>query len=179
MSLNRSSAQNKYLPMKKPSALLTLAQVAWVVKDLEITKRFFQDSMDLKFSEAGIIRAMDFQATYYGERSDGESLVAIAFTGETFIEIIQPLSGKSIFQDFLNENPAGGIQHIAYSMPIAELDKVISGYEGRGLSIVSTFDHPIARIVFFDTRKEIGVMTEVMGITKDGEKAVEQMKGNN
>jgi hypothetical protein len=31
-------------------------------------------------------------------------------------------------------------------------------------------------LFFFDTSKEIGIMTEIMGITEDGEKAVQQMK---
>ena len=37
---------------------------------------------------------------------------------------------------------------------------------------------PIAEIVFFDTRKEIGVPTE-MGITEEGKKAVQKMMGDN
>jgi len=31
-------------------------------------------------------------------------------------------------------------------------------------------------LFFFDTREEIGVFTEIMGITKEGEKAVQEMK---
>jgi len=34
----------------------------------------------------------------------------------------------------------------------------------------------IAKIVFFDTWNDIGVMTELMGITKEGEAQVEKMK---
>jgi methylmalonyl-CoA/ethylmalonyl-CoA epimerase len=41
---------------------------------------------------------------------------------------------------------------------------------------VSSFDTPIAKIVFFDTRQDIRVFTEIMGITKEGEKAVQDMK---
>jgi methylmalonyl-CoA/ethylmalonyl-CoA epimerase len=53
---------------------------------------------------------------------------------------------------------------------------VISDFENKGFTVVSTFDTPISRVVFFDTRDEIGVFTEIMGITKEGENAVEQMK---
>jgi hypothetical protein len=42
--------------------------------------------------------------------------------------------------------------------------------------VISSFDTTIAKIVFFDTRKEIGVFTEIMGITKEGETIVEKMK---
>ena len=159
-----------------PSSL-NLAQIAWVVKDIEATKKFFQDVLGISnFSKVDTIRVKEFDATYYGEPSDAESLVAIAYTGGTFIELIQPISGNSIFQDYLDKNPTGGIQHVAYSIPVAKLDKVISEFADNGFPVISSFNHPIAKIVFFDTHKEIGVMTEIMGITEEGEKAVEKMK---
>ena len=155
---------------------LNLAQIAWVVKDIETTLRFFQDVMGISFSKVDTIRVKEFGATYYGKPSNAESLVAMAYSGGIFIELIQPVSGNSVFQDYLDKNPAGGIQHYAYSIPVTKLDKVISEFADKGFSVISSFDHPIAKIVFFDTRKEIGIMTEIMGITEEGEKAVQQMK---
>ena len=156
---------------------LTLTQIAWVVKDIETTLRFFQEVMGINnFSKVDTIRVKEFGATYYGEPSNAESLVAIAYSGGTFIELIQPVSGNSVFQDYIDKNPAGGIQHFAYSIPVDKLNKVISEFSDKGFAVISSFDHPIAKIVFFDTRKEIGVMTEIMGITEVGEKAVQQMK---
>ena len=156
---------------------LTLTQIAWVVKDIETTLRFFQDVMGINnFSKVDTIRVKEFGATYYGKPSNAESLVSMAYSGGTFIELIQPVSGNSIFQDYIEENPAGGIQHIAYSIPVDKLNKIISEFSDKGFSVISSFDHPIAKIVFFDTRKEIGIMTEIMGITEEGEKAVQQMK---
>jgi len=155
---------------------LNLTQIAWVVKDIETTLRFFQDGLGIKFSKVDTIRVKEFGATYYGKPSNAESLVAMAYSGGTFIELIQPVSGNSIFQDFIDKNPSGGIQHIAYSIPVDKLNKIISEFSDKGFSVISSFDHPIAKIVFFDTRKEIGIMTEIMGITEEGEKAVQQMK---
>ncbi|HYV90855.1 MAG TPA: VOC family protein [Chitinophagales bacterium] len=161
----------------KISLDLNCAQIAWVVKDIKTAKGFFQNVMGISnFSEVETIRAKEFEATYYGKPSNAESLVAMAYSGGTFIELIQPVSGNSIFQDYLDKNPAGGIQHVAYSIPVAELDKVISQYADKGFPVVSSFNHPIAKIVFFDTYKEIGVMTEIMGITKEGEEQVQKMK---
>ena len=155
---------------------LNLTQIAWVVKDIETTLRFFQEVLGIKFSKVDTIRVKEFGATYYGKPSNAESLVALAYSGGTFIELIQPLSGNSIFQDYIDKNPAGGIQHFAYSIPVDKLNKIISEFSDKGFPVISSFDHPIAKIVFFDTTKEIGVMTEIMGITEEGEKAVQQMK---
>ena len=165
---------------KKASLNLNFAQIAWVVKDVETAKRFFQDMLGVSnFSETVTTRLKEYDGTYYGAPSNGENFVSMAYSGGIFIELIQPISGTSIFKDSIDTNPAGGVQHIAYSTSITNLDKVISDFETKGFSVISSFDTPIAKIVFFDTRKEIGVFTEIMGITKEGEKAVQKMKGDN
>ena len=162
---------------KKDIPGLTPSQIAWVVKDVEKAKTFFKEMFGVSnFSPTGTTRLQDYDGTYYGELADAENLVAMTYSGGTFIEIIQPISGKSIFKDYIDNNPTGGIQHLAYSTPITNLDNVISEFENKGFKVVSSFDTPIAKIVFFDTREEIGVFTEIMGITKEGEKAVQEMK---
>lgn len=163
--------------LTKTSLDLQFVQIAWVVKDIEATKRFFEATMGINgFSNIATSRAKDYASTYYGKPSDAENLVSMAYSGGSFIELIQPLSGNSVFMDYLHKNPAGGVQHVAYSTPVANLDKVIAGYAVNGFPVVSKFDTSIAIIVFFDTYKETGVMTEIMGITKEGEAQVEIMK---
>ena len=158
---------------------LNLTQIAWVVKDIEATLRFFRDVMGINnFSKVDTIRVKEFGATYYGKPSNAESLVALAYSGGIFIELIQPVSGNSVFQDYIDKNPAGGMQHIAYSLPADKLDKVISVFADHGYPVITSFNHPIAKIVFFDTTKELGVMTEIMGVTKEGEEQVKLMKNN-
>src|SRR6187200_1189975 len=150
------------------SSNLSLAQIAWVVKDVQAAKKFFEDMLGIKtFSKVATINVKQYKATYYGEPSDSETLVTMGYTGGTFIELIQDVSGKSIFKDYIDVHPEGGMHHIAYSLPVAGLDKVISGFENRGYPIISSFDTPIAKIVFFDTRKEIGIFSEIMGITEE------------
>jgi len=162
---------------KKDTFGLKPSQIAWVVKDLEKSKTFFQEMFGVKnFMPTGVTRLQDYDGTYYGQPADAENLVTMTFSAGTFIEIIQPISGKSIFKDYIDSNPTGGVQHIAYSTSIANLDNVISEFENKGFKVVSSFDTPIAKIVFFDTREEIGVFTEIMGITKEGERAVQEMK---
>jgi predicted mannosyl-3-phosphoglycerate phosphatase (HAD superfamily) len=161
----------------KTSVDLQFTQIGWVVKDIKAAERMFSEMMGISnFSEAEIIRLAEFEGTHYGEPSDAESLVIMAYTGETFIELIQPLSGRSIFQDYLDKNPSGGVHHIAYSIPVAKLDNFISEMAQKGFRVITSVNHPIARIVFFDTSKDIGVFTEIMGITEEGEKTVQMMK---
>ncbi|MEO8399836.1 MAG: VOC family protein [Ignavibacteriaceae bacterium] len=165
---------------KKASFKLNFTQIAWVVKDVETAKTFFKEMLgESNFSKTAITRLSEYDGTYYGNPSDAENFVSMAYTCGIFIELIQPISGQSIFKDYIDNNPAGGVQHIAYSTSITNLDKIISDFGSKGFSVISSFDTPIAKIVFFDTRKEIGVFTEIMGITKEGESAVQKMKGEN
>src|SRR6476619_2642480 len=101
---------------REASFILNFAQIAWVVKDVETAKTFFQEMPGVSnFSGTVTTRLKDYDGTYYGARSDAENLVAIAYSGGIFIELIQPISGNSIFKDYIDNNPAGGVQHIAYS----------------------------------------------------------------
>ena len=164
-------------PDNNDSFRLIFTQIAWIVKDVEKAKTFFQEMPGVSnFSQTVTTRLKEYDGTYYGEPSNAENLVTMAYSGGTFIELIQPISGNSIFQDYIDNNPTGGIQHIAYSTPITNLDKVITWFENKGFSVISSFDTPIAKIVFFDTRNEIGIFTEIMGITQEGEAAVQKMK---
>lgn len=161
----------------KTSFVLNFTQVAWVVKDIKAAENFFKDSMGVNnFSKTSTSRAQDYEGTYYGKPSNAETLVSMGYSGGTFIELIQPVSGLSMFQDYLDKNPAGGIQHIAYSIPIIEFDKAISELAAKGYPAIATYNTSIAKIVFFDTYEEIGVMTELMGITKEGEEQIRKMK---
>jgi methylmalonyl-CoA/ethylmalonyl-CoA epimerase len=154
-----------------------LAQIAWVVPDINAAEKFFKEVMGMPhFDKIENFSTADYEPTYYGKPGATISHLSMTWAGGSFIELIQPVSGQSIFQDFLDKNPAGGIQHIAFSIPVSDLDKVISDMNDKGYQVVASYDTPIAKIAFFDTTAVLGVMTEVMGITEEGETEVEKMK---
>jgi hypothetical protein len=136
---------NKMKEIKDSIASLGLnfAQIAWVVKDITVAERFFKDTMGItNFSKVETIRAKEFEGTYYGKPSNEEHLATNGYSGGTFINLVQPVSGSSIFQDFLDKNPAGGIQHVAYIIPVAKLDIVISEFADKGFPVITSYNHP-------------------------------------
>jgi hypothetical protein len=72
----------------------------------------------------------------------------------------------------------GGIQHLAYRLPVSDFNQVTDGLREQGYPIISKVDHPIARMAFFDTYQTLGIATEIMGITPEGWIAIEQMQKN-
>jgi methylmalonyl-CoA/ethylmalonyl-CoA epimerase len=155
---------------------LELAQIAWVVPDINAAVKFFANALGIvEFPRPEAVRAQDLGLTYYGQVEPAEWLTSQAYNG-VFIELVQPVSGKSMFQDYLGRYPSGGVQHVAYRLPIAGFEGVVADLRGQGYAIITEVNHPIAQMAFFDTYQELGVVTEIMGITPEGWAAIKQME---
>lgn len=158
-------------------ASLEFAQIGWVVPDIHVAVKFLSATLGIPgFPEPQHMSAESLNMSYYGEIVPGEWLTTQTFNNGTFIELVQPLSGQSMFHDYLAQYPKGGTQHLAYRLPIAGFEQVTSTLREQGYAVISEVDHPIARMAFFDTYQTLGVVTEIMGITHDGWKAIEQMQ---
>ncbi|MDB5135657.1 MAG: hypothetical protein JWP37_2260 [Mucilaginibacter sp.] len=161
----------------KTIAGLELAQIAWVVRDINAAVEFFANAMGIvDFPRPEAVRAQDLGLTYYGQVVSAEWLATQTYNGSTFIELIQPVSGQSMFQDYLDLHPSGGVQHIAYRLPVAGFERIVADLRGQGYAVITEVNHPIARMAFFDTYQALGVVTEIMGITPEGWAAIEQME---
>ncbi|SIN92009.1 VOC family protein [Chitinophaga niabensis] len=155
---------------------LEFAQIGWVVPDIHASVKFLSTALGISFPEPEHIRAQDLDMSYLGKVVPAEWLTTQTYNGGTFIELIQPLSGQSMFHDYLAKFPAGGTQHLAFRLPVSGFDKVIGEFQEQGYALISEVDHPIARMKFFDTYATLGVVTEIMGITPEGWTAIKQME---
>jgi methylmalonyl-CoA/ethylmalonyl-CoA epimerase len=156
---------------------LELAQIGWVVPDIYVAVKFLTKALGVAgFPEPEHIRAQDLNMTYYGKIVAAEWLTTQTYNGGVFIELVQPVSGQSMFHDYLAHYPLGGTQHLAFRLPVSEFDRVTGDLREQGYATISEVNHPIARMAFFDTYKTLGVVTEIMGITPEGWIAIEQMK---
>jgi predicted enzyme related to lactoylglutathione lyase len=76
---------------KKVKAGLTPSQIAWVVKDIEKSKAFFQEMFGVtNFSPTGTTRLQDYDGTYYGQPADAENLVTMTYSGGTLRQCLFP-----------------------------------------------------------------------------------------
>jgi methylmalonyl-CoA/ethylmalonyl-CoA epimerase len=151
------------------------AQNCWVIPDIQATVKFLSNSLGIAFPKPEHVSAQDLKMTYYGNVVAGEWLTTQAYNG-IYIELVQPLSGQSMFHDYLAKYPTGGIQHSAFRLPVNGFEKVTNALREQGYAVIGEVDHPIARMAYFDTYKTLGVVTEIMGITPEGWKALEQME---
>jgi methylmalonyl-CoA/ethylmalonyl-CoA epimerase len=155
---------------------LELAQICWVVPDIHVAVKFLTTALAIAgFPQSERMSAQELGMTYLGKIVAGEWLTSQTYNGGTFIEIVQPVFGQSMFHDYLTKYPAGGIQHVAFRLPVSDFDRVTNNLR-EDYKVISEVDHPIARMTFFDTYQTLGVATEIMGITPEGWIAIEQMQ---
>ena len=160
-----------------PAGRLEFAQICWVIPDIYASIKFLSSALGITgFPKPEHVRAQDLNMTYHGEVVAAEWLTAQTYNGGSFLELVQPVSGQSMFHDYLGKYPAGGIQHNAFRLPVNGFERVTNNLREQGYTVISEVDHPIARMAFFDTYKTLGVVTEIMGITPEGWKAVEHMQ---
>jgi methylmalonyl-CoA/ethylmalonyl-CoA epimerase len=162
-----------------PSTLIGnhFGQVAWVVRDIEATEKFFRETLGVpRFLKMENLRAQDLEGTYHGEPGNFEFHLYLTYSGETMLELIQPVSGQSIYTDFLEKNGGNGVQHIAHMVPESELERATRELADKGYSVVQTLNLPPARVAYINTYAEIGVMTEIIGVTEAGYQLIEQIK---
>ena len=165
--------------IKNTIATLETAQIGWVVPDIYVSMNFLSSALGIGgFPEPERARAQDLGMTYHGSVIASECLTTQTYNGGIFVELIQPVSGQSIFGDYLTKYPLGGIQHMAFRLPVAGFDRVTRNLREQGYAMISEVDHPIARMAFFDTYDILGVATEIMGITQEGWIAIEKMEKN-
>lgn len=158
-------------------AKLEFAQIGWVVPDIHAAVQFLGKSLGVDFPQPYRYSAEDLKIKYHGKVVPGDGLTTQTYSGGSFIELIQPLSGKSVFHDYLEKNPSGGVQHLAFRLPVSGFEQVVNDLIEQGYPLIGEVDHPIARMKFFDTYDVLGVATEIMGITPEGWVAIDKMKG--
>jgi len=152
-------------------------QVAWVVPDIRAAETFFRDVLGVPgFAKMENLQARDLDGTYRGRPADFAFHLYMAYSNGALIELIQPVDGESLFQEFLAARPRGGVQHVAYMVPESDFDEAVAQLARKGHPVVLTLTLPVARVAFFDTTAEIGVATEIIGVTAAGDEFLGQLR---
>jgi len=141
-------------------------QIGLLVDDLEPMLENFE-----KIFGIGPFRVVEFpppghenvMRKYKGQDTDFSAKFCFFNLGNIELEIIQPLSGKNIWRDFLDEH-GPGLHHIKFSVP--EHGPSMEYLANQGIEIeqmgASVGKNAGKEWVFYDTRDEIGFAIETM-----------------
>jgi methylmalonyl-CoA/ethylmalonyl-CoA epimerase len=116
---------------------IPISQVALVVKDLESSMREYTESMGwgpwtiYEYKPPRLhdtlVRGKPLESTWIGAETP---------VGSTYIELLQPLEGPSVFREFM-ERCGEGVHHIGYwAKTMEESDQIRKSFAARGVEIL-------------------------------------------
>ncbi len=137
-----------------------IVQLAHVVRDLDKTvEKYWNDfrmgPWDIYTFTPEIVK----NSLYRGKPSDHTYLVALSSFGGVQMEIMQPLTGRSIYDEFL-EAKGEGLHHI--KLYYQDCAKAIKDYEAKGYSVIQSGNIGEDEFYYLDSEDKVsGVIIEL------------------
>jgi methylmalonyl-CoA/ethylmalonyl-CoA epimerase len=94
--------------------------------------------------------------------------VGMARLAGAIIELLEPLRGETMYQDFLDQH-GEGVHHVG--LVVDDYDEALKGLTGQGFGV--TVDGPIVgesrkgRFTYFDTQEELGTTFELLDFPEE------------
>ena len=84
--------------------------------------------------------------------------LALTQVGNIQWELIQPLTGPSIYKEFL-EQKGEGLHHVACD--VGDYDQAVAVLKKHGIGILTSGDTPVDSFAYMDTEKTLGTPLEI------------------
>ena len=138
----------------------TITQVAIIVKDIDKARIAWAKVLGIEAPEVSIAESNSSRPTRYkGEPSDAKAKLAFLAMDNLQIELIQPLGGKSTWQEFLDTN-GEGIHHIAFT--VKNIDGVEKRFELHGMPTVQNGGWDGGAYSYIDASGNLGCILELL-----------------
>ena len=141
----------------------SLEQVAFVVRDLGAAQRFFRQSMGIpRFYVIENFGSRATDKTFRGDSAEHDFTIAIAYSGNTQIELIQHLSGNTCYKEFV-ERRGEGMHHLGFFLDNREQHQaILAEFKRNGFSVLQSGRFGDALYTYFDTESAIGAIMEIV-----------------
>jgi catechol 2,3-dioxygenase-like lactoylglutathione lyase family enzyme len=143
----------------------SLHQIAFVVKDMGAAQKFFNEKMGVqrflvldKFSQSVTDKM------YHGKPANSQFKIALAYSGETQLELCQHISGDTIYKDFLDQR-GEGLHHLGFFMDDKQKhDKALADLIAQGYPVLMSGRLGELTFTYLDTEAAIGSIMELVYI---------------
>lgn len=136
-------------------ALPSVSQIALVVKDVNKAIDFYREVWNV-----GPFRVFETEytdRTYRGKPGNFEMRIALAPFGTVYLELIEPLEGESIYDEFLEKN-GEGLHHLGFD--VDDIEDRISAMEKIGVQVLQSGKSPEVAFAYMDTMALSGFIME-------------------
>ncbi|MVU81274.1 VOC family protein [Nocardia sp. ET3-3] len=115
-----------------------VTQIAWVVADIAAGEKFLGTMLGIRaWTRMPDIRFGPENTSYRGEPADFTAHISLSYSGDTQLELIQPVAGRSIYTEFL-ERSGPGLHHIC--LEPEDFDRAVEDAAAQGISVVQRGD---------------------------------------
>lgn len=140
-----------------------IQQIAFLTRDLEKSMQTWIDV--LRIGPWRVFRFNDKTVKNLkvgGQLVEGafEFRIAITHVGDMEIELIQPVHGPMIYQDYLDRR-GEGLHHIKEKLPDHKLSDVVAGYEKAGVAVTQTGQFVADFHFYLDTEPRLDFVYEL------------------
>jgi methylmalonyl-CoA/ethylmalonyl-CoA epimerase len=150
----------KTTPKEQVITSKKIAQVAIVVKDIDKARNAWAQVLGVKVPEVSIAESNSSRPTLFrGVRSDAKARLAFIEMENLQVELIQPLGGKSIWQEFLDKN-GEGIQHIAFT--VKNINGIEKQFELQGMPTIQSGGWDGGAYSYIDASASMGCILELL-----------------
>ncbi|CAJ1497960.1 VOC family protein [[Mycobacterium] kokjensenii] len=113
-------------------------QIAWVTRDLDATETMLTALLGARrwIRMPGVHFAPE-TCSYLGEPADFVADIALSYAGDMQLEVIAPVSGRSLYDDFLREH-GPGLHHVCIEAEDPEtFEAMLNDAAERGARVVA------------------------------------------
>jgi hypothetical protein len=117
-----------------------IQQIAWLTNDLEASMQAWIDTLRIGPWRVFRFTHETVRDLHVGGRRVEEPFefrIAITHVGDMEIELIQPVRGPMIYQEYLDRR-GPGLHHIKEKIPDERMAGVVADYEARGVRVTQT-----------------------------------------
>jgi methylmalonyl-CoA/ethylmalonyl-CoA epimerase len=136
-----------------------IIQLAHVVLDVDAAMKHYRETFgygpwDVYEFRAPLLR----ESMYRGKSSGHEYIVAVTWVNGVQLELMQPVSGYSIYNEYLEQNK-GGFHHA--KIYFKDCLKAVADLKRKGYEVIQSGKIGEDEFYYLDTEKDFGVVWEL------------------
>ena len=139
-----------------------ISQIGIVVPDMDKAIKFYEEVMGI--GPFNVLPREPETCELHGKQTNFQIKTGFAFLSGLQLELIQVLEGTSAHSEFLEENPHGGIHHLA--VYTEDLEGDIQKYGDAGVKLIAKGKYMRTKWAYLDSTEQSGLLLELIELPK-------------
>lgn len=138
----------------------TVAQIAILVRNIDEAAMKYAKILGLPVPKIIVTEpGLQTNMTFKGQPSNAQAKLAFFQLGQVQLELIEPMGGKSTWQDALDRK-GEGFHHMAFW--VEGMQKSVDFLKAKGIHMIHRGDMGEGQYAYFDAEQELGIILELL-----------------